>query len=184
MSATPYQVKAEGPAGAAPYARGSTSDTCTETLIAEGSPVCTGVNHTEGQVFQYTIDLNEKKRKKRKQPDRKYEEAPTNNIVEKLPETLIPSGTPEEITAAEEKKRVARREYDRKRTKIPERREKQRLLAQQRRRVAKETGRCKSCTEPAIPGLTRCETCAESHRQSGRRSDANSKAPVNAKATT
>ena len=143
-----------------------------------------GGNHTEGQVFQYIIDLNEEKRKKRKQPNRKNETAPTKNIVEKLPKTRIPSGTPEEITAAEEKGLVARREYDRKRNKNPERSEKQRLLAQQRRRVAKETGRCESCTTSAIPGQTRCEACAESHRQSRRRSDSNDSAAANEKATT
>ena len=135
-------------------------------------PQARGPNHTKGQVFQYTIDLNEKKRKKRKLPDRKKERTPTKTIVEKLPETRIPSRTPEEITAAEEKRLVARREYDRKRNKNPDHREKQRLLAQQRRPIAKETGRCKSCTKAAIPGQTRCEACAESYRQSRRRSEA------------
>ena len=38
--------------------------------------------------------------------------------------------------------------------------------------IAKLLGRCQKCSRPAIPGQSRCPTCAEAHRQSRRRSDA------------
>ena len=44
-----------------------------------------------------------------------------------------------------------------------------RLLAQEKRRKARELGQCRSCSNPAIPGQTRCPTCAEKHRESLRR---------------
>ena len=134
-----------------------------------------GVRHTERQVFQYTIDLT-KKRKKRRQPDRREKKAPAKATAKKQPTKPAPSRTPEEIAAAEEKKRGHRREYDRKRSKNPDRMEQGRLNAQARRQIAKATGKCKSCPEPAIPRQTRCPTCAEAHRQSRRRSDAKRRA--------
>ena len=142
----------------------------TKILVA-GSPAPAGVGHTEGEVFQYTIDLT-KKRKKRRQPDRREKKAPAKAIAKKQPTKPAPSRTPEEIAAAEEKKRGHRREYDRKRSKNPDRMEQGRLNAQARRQIAKATGKCKSCPEPAIPRQTRCPTCAEAHRQSRRRRDA------------
>ena len=40
-----------------------------KTSFHVGSPAHAGVNHTERQVLQYTIDLNKKKRIRRRQPD-------------------------------------------------------------------------------------------------------------------
>ena len=52
-----------------------------------------------------------------------------------------------------------------------------RRLAQEQRQKAKELGKCRNCTEhTAIPGQTRCPTCAEAHRQSRRLSDAKRRA--------
>lgn len=42
--------------------------------------------------------------------------------------------------------------------------------------LIKELGQCRDCNSPAIPGQTRCEKCAEAHRQSNRRSDARRRA--------
>ena len=45
-----------------------------------------------------------------------------------------------------------------------------RLRAQEKRRKAKELGKCRTCSNQAIPGQTRCPTCAEKHREYKRRS--------------
>ena len=66
----------------------------------------------------------------------------------------------------------AHREYEQARNSTPERREYNRHLAQEQRRKAKESGKCRNCLAPAITGQTRCPTCAENHRQSRRRRDA------------
>ena len=39
-----------------------------------------------------------------------------------------------------------------------------RRLAQEQRQKAKELGKCRICSEPAILHQTRCPTCAEAHR--------------------
>ena len=59
-----------------------------------------------------------------------------------------------------------------------------RRLAQEQRRIAKATGKCKSCPAPAIPGQTRCPACAEVHRQSRRLSDARRRAAAKQATTT
>ena len=59
-----------------------------------------------------------------------------------------------------------RREYERLRRKRPERMEAKKRTAQERRRRARELGLCRDCNDKAIPEQTRCETCAEKHRQS------------------
>ena len=136
-----------------------------------GSPAGAGLNHTERQVLQYTIDLNKKKRIRRRQPDWDEKKAPVKTIAKEQLRKPAPSRTPEDITAAEEKSRVARREYDEKRNKSQDRREYHRGYAQEQRQKAKELGKCRDCSKPAIPGQTRCPTCAENHRQSRRRNE-------------
>ena len=79
-------------------------------------------------------------------------------------------------SASVETKKQERAEYERRRNQTPERKEQARLLAQSRQRKAKELGKCRNCIQPAILGQTRCETCAENHSQSRRRSDANRRA--------
>ena len=85
-----------------------------------------------------------------------------------------PSGT--KAKATQEAKRQGRQEYDGQRNQTPERRQYRRLLAQERRRKAKELGLCKNCPNPAKPGQTRCPTCAEKRREYGRRIRAKRKA--------
>ena len=63
-----------------------------------------------------------------------------------------------------------RSEYDRARNQTPERMAYYRQYRREHSQFAKETGRCKQCSSPAIPGQTRCETCAEKHRQARRKS--------------
>ena len=50
-----------------------------------------------------------------------------------------------------------------------DRKEQNRLHAQDNRQKARELGRCRDCPDPAIPDQTRCERCAEKHRVSRRR---------------
>ena len=49
-----------------------------------------------------------------------------------------------------------RREYERARSQTPERKEYRRQLRRKQIRIAKETGKCKDCSNPAIPGQTKC----------------------------
>ena len=61
-----------------------------------------------------------------------------------------------------------RREYERLRGQRPERKEAHRQAQIKRRQRARELGLCRSCNAKAIPGQTRCETCAEKHRTARR----------------
>ena len=79
---------------------------------------------------------------------------------------------------------MARREYEQDRNRNPERREYHRRYAQEQRQKVRELGKCRHCNKPAIPSQTRCPTCAESHRQSRRRSDAMRRATAKQPATT
>ena len=73
--------------------------------------------------------------------------------------------------ATQEAKLLQRRGYEQARNRTPERREYHRRRAQEERQKARETGKCRNCSKPAILGETRCPDCAEAHRQSRRRSD-------------
>ena len=68
--------------------------------------------------------------------------------------------------------REAHREYERARNRTPERREYRLRHAEEQRQRARLLGKCQNCSKPAIPGQSRCLTCAEANRQSRRRSDA------------
>ena len=81
--------------------------------------------------------------------------------------------TPAEIAANPKVKKTPeeRKEHERKRQRTPERQEYQRRLRRILSQTAKENGQCVNCAKPAITDQTRCETCAENHRQSRRRSE-------------
>ena len=49
---------------------------------------------------------------------------------------------------------------------VEERRERARARAVETRSKLKESGLCRDCRQPAIPGQTRCPDCAEQHRKS------------------
>ena len=88
-----------------------------------------------------------------------------NRPVRPRPRTqLAPAGM--------ETNRQERLQYDRQRDQTPEGRKSHRLYAQEHSRKPEELGKCKSCSNPAKPGQTRCPTCAERHRESRRRRDA------------
>ena len=78
----------------------------------------------------------------------------------------IPPETPEE-------KHQRRLEYDRARNQRPERKESNRRYTRERDKLAKELGLCIGCHGLPIPHHTRCEACAERHREYRRRHRAN-----------
>ena len=90
-----------------------------------------------------------------------------------LEATVLPEGTPAG-TAGD--KHQHDQEYDQAGRENSERREYNRRYAQEQRQKAKELGKCRDCSSSAILGQTRCESCAENHRQSRRRSDARRRA--------
>ena len=81
------------------------------------------------------------------------------------------------LTRKVKKTPTKREEYDRARSQTPERKEYRRQLD----KIAKETSKCVSCPNLAIKDQTRCEACAEKHRQSRRRSEDKKKAADQAK---
>ena len=58
-----------------------------------------------------------------------------------------------------------------------------RRYAEEQRQRAKLLGRCQNCSKSAIPGQSRCPTCAEAHRQSPGRSDAKRRAAAAGEST-
>ena len=126
----------------------------------------------EGRTFDFTFDLPgkpevgkpAKKRSKRTPPQKGQ------------PKSRQPKRRPELSAAEVEAKREERLEYERRRAKSPDRREQNRLHAQERRRKAIEEGLCVACRAPAIPEQSRCPTCAEQHRVDRRRWQANRRA--------
>ena len=91
---------------------------------------------------------------------------PVNSAYQSKPseatslESATPKPTPQSKTdnpsgakakATQEAKRQGRQEYNGQRNQTPERRQYRRLLAQERRRKAKELGQCRSCSTPARP---------------------------------
>ena len=65
-----------------------------------------------------------------------------------------------------------RSEYERARNQTPERMAYNRQYRREQSQIAKKLGLCRHCGTEVIPSQTRCETCAEKHRQAWRKSDA------------
>ena len=95
---------------------------------------------TEERTFQHTFDLTWPETKKKPRKPR------------------VPTRTVEEQTEA-------RREYDKVGSQTPERKEVGRLRARQVRLERKEAGQCRDCSNEAIPGQTRCESCRDKHNR-------------------
>ena len=171
----------------------------------DAGPVGSGMNPLETHTFSQTILLPEPKRRGRKAKTRSSPEmvkrpalngkgsrspsASPSLKKEKPHHSPQPDKSRRETgssgPAAQEAKLLRRREYERARSKSPERMEYNRHLAQEQRQKAKELGKCRNCTEhTAIPGQTRCTTCAEAHRQSRRLSDARRRAAAKRAETT
>ena len=71
---------------------------------------------------------------------------------------------------------TSRQDYERHREQRPERRALHRRTQQEKRQKAKALGMCRNCNNKAILDQTRCDTCAERHRVSRRRNDADRRA--------
>ncbi len=106
---------------------------------------------TEERTFQLRFEISrpEPKKKPRKPKPRKP----------RARKPRVPTRTAEERIEA-------RREYDKARSQTPERKEADRLRARQVRLERKEAGQCRDCSNEAIPGQTRCESCRDSHNRS------------------
>ena len=106
------------------------------------------------------------------------EEKPSAILQEQVDPTTQTKAT---LTRKVKKTPTKRVEYDRARSQTPERKEYRRQHQRKLDKIAKETSNCVSCPNLAIKDQTRCETCAEKHRQSGRRSEEKKKAADQAK---
>ena len=135
---------------------------------------CTQAPHplTEKRTFQHHFEITRPGPKRKPKIVRKPK--PKKEKPRKAP---TPKRTPEE-------KREARRLHEQARNRTPERREYRRRYAEEQRQRARLLGRCQNCSKPAIPGLSRCEICAEANRQSRRRSDAKRRATAKETAAT
>ena len=60
------------------------------------------------------------------------------------------------------------KEYDRARNQTAERQEYHRQNKRKRDQMAKDTGKCRDCPNPANPGQTMCESCVKRHREHNR----------------
>ena len=72
--------------------------------------------------------------------------------------------TPKPATAKTAKPKAAKKPK-RVRLTAEERKEQGRTRAAENRLKLKESGLCRDCRQPAIPGQTRCPDCAEKHRK-------------------
>ena len=69
-----------------------------------------------------------------------------------------------------------RRQHDRARDQQPERKEYQRLRAQEKREKRIALGLCVGCGQPSVPGQTRCRACVLKHQETHNRAVAKRKA--------
>ena len=167
-----------GPGAVPPQVRGCPAGNPGDLGSPGGSPAGAGMFPSKRHLITVvdTFYLPPHKgpgRPKTKKPSRKPSGKPT---VSKPRKKARPKGqksnprTPM-TTAQVEDQQEERREYDRQRSQNPERKEAHRLQERERRRKAKELGLCRECSNPAKPGETRCEPCAEKHRVGRRRSE-------------
>ena len=116
----------------------------------------TGPPHplTEERTFQHRFELTKPEPKKKPKMVRKPK--PRKEKPRKDPK---PKRTPEE-------QREARRLYEQARNQTAERKEAARLHGKKARQQRKENGQCRNCSNAAIPGQTRCESCRDKHNRS------------------
>ena len=136
---------------------------------------------TEQQLFSYTFTLPANSRKylnqlkNRKKPG-KGNTKPESTRTPKRKKTAASQIRPPDEKAVRDHrtKQTAedRRKYEKARNQTPERKEYRRRYRREQIQIAKETGRCKDCPNPAIPNQTKCATCEEKHRKNRSKSDA------------
>ena len=136
-----------------------------------------------GHTFEFTFDLPKPANAgggpatSKKPGEKRYWEGRTSKKAPARPtQPKRRSSYTQADPAQAEEKRLKRVEYERERRQTPERKEYMRIQAVGTSNKRKASGLCKSCQNPAIPGQTRCFSCAEQHRQSRRRSYAERRA--------
>ena len=137
-----------------------------------------------GYTFEHTIYLPGPTNKGGGSPKRKESTGTGKALKKAAPGATKPKQRTSPDPALAEAKGQEQAEYERLRQQRPERKEANRRTGRERRQRAKNLGLCRNCGKPAIPGQTRCITCAENHRQSRRRSDAIRRAAAKEMATT
>ena len=135
----------------------------------------------ERQLFSYTFALPTNSRKylndlkAGKTPRRRPAESENTPTPKGVKKRATQIGTTDEKSVKQPRtKQTAedRRNYDKDRNQTAERKAYQRRQRRKQVQTAKETGKCRDCPNPAILGQTKCQTCAEKHRQRRRKSDA------------
>ena len=143
-----------------------------------------------GHTFGYTFDLpkpdnagnrsSKAKQKPSHKPPRKNTSKSPQRATSRVGKSVTrPKPSPAEVEA----KRGKRLKYDRRRKQPEKRKEYERRRAQVQRQKDKEIGLCKSCPSPAIPGRTRCQSCADKHQESKRHSEDRQRAMAGQKPT-
>ena len=134
-----------------------------------------GMHPAERQLFQYTIDLsvqksrNSKVKTQRKSKPKAQKCPAEPRAAKQRKPKRDPTPVAQRAPVSTEELAQSRHTYNDSRNKNPNRKEQHRLLEQERRRKAREQGLCRDCRNPAIPAQTRCPTCANRHRVSRRR---------------
>ena len=108
---------------------------------------------TEERTFQLRFEISRPEPKKKPRKVRKPK--PRKPRARK---PRVPTRTAEEQIEA-------RQEYDKARSQTPERKEAGRLRVRQVRLERKEAGQCRDCSNEAIPGQTKCESCRDKHNR-------------------
>ena len=155
------------------------------------------MNPPKRQVFVDSFSFEEPNRrgthKKSTTPSRATTKNPKANRKKAMPQPAAQPRKPKPkkqnpqkaptLKRTPEEQREARRLHEQARNRTPERREYRRRYAEEQRQRARLLGKCQNCSKPAIPSQSRCETCAEAHRQSPRRSYAERKAAAEIEST-
>ena len=142
-------------------------------LTSLQTPPPRAIGRNQGRTFEFTIPLPEPSNaggrppSRAKQAGKKTRTLPTQGRTALKAKQAKPRTAP--TPAPPEAGPLKQLEPERKKTSTPDHREYHRLRAREERRRAKEQCLCRDCGEPAIPDQTRCSTCAEKHRLSRRR---------------
>ena len=170
--------------GLSPRVRGNPRQRRPDDLGPRSIPA----QYSKRVTFHYTFPLPRKPGSTPKPPKRTEDPTVdrrlTNSRSTKSPTAPKPrrvtKGSPAEKPATPKAKKTPedRREYELARSQTPERKEYARQLRRKKTQFAKETGKCRNCHKPSIPGQTNCEECAERHRISRRAYDINRRAKI------
>ena len=119
------------------------------------------------RIFESSFVMATGRRIKPKGNHSKQKATPGTTETGHLENTLRNPGTPDSRT---KKANRAQKANQPRPTQTPEeRKEYHRQYQRNLTKIAKETGKCKDCSNTAIQGQTRCEICAEKHRKPRKR---------------